>query len=82
MVTYSNDIIQNLYDAFWAILCLNHQYDKCSKNYWCILIIRIYGRYLGVQPMVQFLFLMLWQPISEWYLRAWKYDMLVEMQCL
>ena len=25
---------------------------------------------------------MLWQPISEWYFWAWKYDMLAEMQCL
>ena len=28
------------------------------------------------------LFLMLWQPISEWYFWAWKYDMLARMQCL
>ena len=28
-------------------------------------------------------FLMLWwQPISEWYIWAWKYYMLAEMQCL
>jgi hypothetical protein len=32
--------------------------------------------------MVQSLFLMLWQPISEWYFWAWKYDMLAKMQCL
>ena len=25
---------------------------------------------------------MLWQPISEWYFWAWKYDMLAKMQCL
>ena len=36
--------------------------------------------YLGVETMVQFLFLMLWQPISEWHFWAWKYDMLAEMQ--
>ena len=103
MVTYSNDIIQNLYELgsclaiFFlglsipgmggvasqvflqcAILChfisillfpvpLNHQYSRCSKHYWFILTICIYGRYLGVETMVQFLFLMLWQPISEWH---------------
>lgn len=60
----------------------HHQYGKCSKYCWCILTICIYGRYLGVETMVQFLFLMLWQPISEWYFWAWKYDMLAEMQCL
>jgi hypothetical protein len=27
-------------------------------------------------------FLMLWQPISELYFWAWKYDMLAKMQCL
>ncbi|OEU06607.1 hypothetical protein FRACYDRAFT_254155 [Fragilariopsis cylindrus CCMP1102] len=32
---------------------------------WCILIICIYGRYLGVETMFQFLFLMLWQPIMN-----------------
>ena len=25
---------------------------------------------------------MLWQPISEWYFWAWKYDMLAKMQYL
>ena len=61
---------------------LHHQYGKCSKYCWCILTICIYGRYLGVETMVQFLVLMLWQPISEWYFWAWKYDMLAKMQCL
>ena len=37
---------------------------------------------MGVQITVQLLFLMLWQPISEWYFWAWKYDMLAKMQCL
>ena len=62
----------------------HHQYGNCSKHCWCILTICIiYGRYLGVETMVQFLFLMLWQPISEQYLWAWKYDMLAKMlQCL
>ena len=60
----------------------HQQYGKCSKHCWYILTIGIYGRYLGVQTMVQFLFLMLWQPISEWYFWAWKYDMLAKMQCL
>ena len=59
-----------------------HQYGNCSKYCWCILTICIYGRYLGVETMVQFLFWMLWQPISEWYFWAWKYDMLAKMQCL
>ena len=27
-------------------------------------------------------FLLFWQPISEWYFWAWKYDMLAKMQCL
>ena len=36
-----------------------------SKYCWFILTICIYGRYLGVQTMVQFLVLMLWQPIYE-----------------
>ena len=52
---------------------LHHQYGRCSKYCWCILTICIYGRYLGVETMVQFLFLLLWQPISEWYFSAWKY---------
>ncbi|OEU19147.1 hypothetical protein FRACYDRAFT_237438 [Fragilariopsis cylindrus CCMP1102] len=47
-----------------------------------ILTICIYGRYLGVETMVQFLSLMLWHPISEWYFWALKYDMLAEMLCL
>ena len=59
----------------------HRQYGKCSKYCRCMLTIYIYGRYLGVETMVQFLFLMLWQPISEWYLWAWKYDMLAKMQC-
>ena len=61
--------------AFWAILCLFY----CSPPHHTMCI---YGRYLGVQTMVQFLFLMLWQPISEWYFWAWKYDMMAKMQCL
>ena len=61
---------------------LHHQYGKFSKHCWCILTICIYGRYLGVQTMVQFLFLMLWQPISKLYFWAWKYDMLAKIQCL
>ena len=60
----------------------HHQYGKCSNYCCCILIICIYGRYLGVETMVQLLFLMSWQPISEWYFWAWKYDMLGEKQCL
>ena len=56
--------------------------SKCSKHCWNIVSIYIHGRYLGVETMVQFLFLMLWQPISEWYFWAWKYDMLAKMQCL
>lgn len=60
----------------------HHQYGKYSKYCWCILTICIYGRYLGVETMVRFLFLMLWQPISEWHFWAWKYDMLAKMQCL
>ena len=72
--------------AFWTILLFpttpHHQYGKCSRYSWCILTINIYGRYLDVQTMVQFLFLMLWQPISELYFWAWKYDMLAKMQCL
>ena len=35
-----------------------------------------------METMVHFLFLMLWQPISEWYFWAWKYDVLAKMQCL
>ena len=62
---------------------LYHEYGKCSEHCWCILTICIiYERYLGVETMVQFLFFMLWQPISEWYFGAWKYDMLAKMQCL
>ena len=34
----------------------NHQYGKCSKYWWCILTICIYGRYLGVETVVQFFF--------------------------
>ena len=60
----------------------HHQYGKCSRYCWSILTIYICGRYLDVQTMVQFLFLMLWQPISELYFWAWKYDMLAKMQCL
>ena len=60
----------------------HHQYGKCSKYYWCVLIICIYGRYLGVQTLNQFHFLMLWQPFSECWFWAWKYDMLAKMQCL
>jgi hypothetical protein len=59
----------------------HHQYGRCSKYCWCILTTCIYGRYMGVETMVQFLFLMLWQPISEWYFWARKYDMLAKMQC-
>jgi hypothetical protein len=62
---------------------LHHHYNgRCSKHCWCILTIGIYGRYLGVQTMVQFLVLMLSQPFSEWYFWAWKYDMLAKIQCL
>ena len=32
------------------------------------------------KPWSNFLFLMLWQPISEQYYWAWKYDMLAKMQ--
>ena len=60
----------------------HHQYGKCSQYCWCILTICIYGRYLGVQNMAQFPFLMLWQPISEWNFWAWKYDMLAKIQYL
>ena len=71
--------------AFWAILCLFYcspPHHTTSKYCWCILTIHIYGRYLGVQTMVQFLLLKLWQPISEWYFWAWKYDMFAKMQYL
>ena len=60
----------------------HHQYGKCSKYCWCILTIRIYEMYLGVETMIQFLFLMLWQPISEWYFWVWRYDMLAKIHCL
>ncbi|OEU19595.1 hypothetical protein FRACYDRAFT_235654 [Fragilariopsis cylindrus CCMP1102] len=39
------------------------------------------ARYLGVETMVPSLLLMLWQPISEWYFWAWKYDVLAKIQC-
>ena len=52
----------------------HHQYGKFSRYCWCILIIYIYGRYLGFQ--------MLWLLFSECYFMAWKYDMLAKMQCL
>ena len=61
---------------------LHNQYGKCSKHCWFILTMCIYGRYLGVQTMVQFLTLMLWQPIYEWYFWTWKYNMLAKMHCL
>ena len=81
---FANDVC--ILGYFMSILLFptppHHQYGKCSKYCWCILTICIYGRYLGVETMVQFLFLMLWQPISEWHFWAWKYDMLAEMQCL
>ncbi|OEU18296.1 POZ domain-containing protein [Fragilariopsis cylindrus CCMP1102] len=34
------------------------------------------------KPWSKSFFLMFWQPISEWYFWAWKYDMLAKMQCL
>ncbi|OEU07263.1 hypothetical protein FRACYDRAFT_251371 [Fragilariopsis cylindrus CCMP1102] len=40
------------------------------------------ARCLGVETMVQFLLLLWWWPISEWYFWAWKYDMLAKMRCL
>ena len=58
------------------------QYGKFFKCCWCVLTICIYGRYLDVETMVQSIFLMLWQPISERHFWAWKYDMLAEMKCL
>ena len=73
--------------AFWAILCLfycspPHHTPNSSKHCWCILTKCIYGRYLGVEIMVQFLPLLFWQPTSEWYFWAWKYDIMIKMQCL
>ena len=77
--------------AFWAMFCLfycspphytTNMADVSSIVGLCMLAICVYGRYLGVQTMVQFLFLMLWQPVSDWYFCAWKYDMLAKMQCL
>ena len=34
------------------------------------------------KPWSSSFFLMLWQPISEWYFWVWKYDMLAKMKCL
>ncbi|OEU12866.1 hypothetical protein FRACYDRAFT_244139 [Fragilariopsis cylindrus CCMP1102] len=90
---YGRSIILTMFAmcAFWAVLCIfycspthptTHKHGKCLKYCWRVLTICIYERYLGVQTMVQFLFLLLWQPISEWHFWAWKYDMLAKMQCL
>ncbi|OEU07128.1 hypothetical protein FRACYDRAFT_251907 [Fragilariopsis cylindrus CCMP1102] len=34
-----------------------------------------------LKPWSNSFFLMVWQPISEWYCWAWKHDILAEMQC-